>query len=294
MATYDMIAPVETAALPVIRKIGVADLTDCLRKGVSDFLAMPTHVIFLCVIYPIVGLLAGRLAFGYELLPLLFPLAAGFALLGPFAAIGLYELSRRREAGLETSWRHAFDVIHSPSLPSILMIAALLLVLFGIWIAVAHAIYVSHFGWREPASLTGFIRDVLTTRAGQSMMVIGNGVGFLFAVAAMAVSAISFPLLLDRNVGAAAAIATSVGVVLKNPVTMAVWGLIVALSLAAGFAALMVGLVVVLPILGHATWHLYRRAVEPATGPRPPIEVKERGRRHAADFPASLFSSSRK
>ena len=118
MAESDVILPTERLhELPAVRTITFADLRDALAKGLDDFWAMPTHVIFLSLIYPIVGIALGSATFGYDVVPLLFPLAAGFALIGPFAAIGLYELSRRREQGLDTSWRHAFDIVHSPSLP---------------------------------------------------------------------------------------------------------------------------------------------------------------------------------
>ena len=118
MAQSDIILPTERLhELPTIRTITLTDLRDALAKGLDDFWAMPTHVIFLSLIYPIVGIALGSATFGYDVVPLLFPLAAGFALIGPFAAIGLYELSRRREQGLDTSWRHAFDIVHSPSLP---------------------------------------------------------------------------------------------------------------------------------------------------------------------------------
>src|SRR6267142_3633704 len=120
MARTDIILPAEpTRDLPAVRTIGLADLKDALAKGLDDFRAMPTHVIFLSLIYPIVGIALGSATFGYDVIPLLFPLAAGFALIGPFAAIGLYVLSRRRELGLDTSWKQAFDVIHSPSLSAI-------------------------------------------------------------------------------------------------------------------------------------------------------------------------------
>src|SRR6476620_12252890 len=147
MAHADVILPTEPVqALPTIRTIGLGDLRRALAKGFDDFRAMPTHVVFLSVIYPAIGIALGAATFGYDLIPLLFPLAAGFALIGPFAAIGLYELSRRREMGLDTSWRHAFDIIHSPSLRPICLLGGLLLVIFTVWLATAHAIYETRFG----------------------------------------------------------------------------------------------------------------------------------------------------
>jgi len=289
----DIILPVEpTRDLPALRTIGLVDLKDALAKGLGDFWAMPTHVIFLSVIYPIVGIALGAATFGYDVIPLLFPLAAGFALIGPIAAIGLYELSRRRELGLDTSWKHAFDIIHSPSIWGIVALGVLLLALFAVWLAVAHAIYIAAFAVDEPVSSIAFARKVLTTPEGYRLIVVGNTVGFLFAVLAFALSVVSFPLLLDRHVGAAAAIATSVRVVLKNPVTMAAWALLVAVALAIGSLPFFIGLAVVIPILGHATWHLYRRVVEPDEGLRPEFHPVSKGQRSAADFPVSLFVPS--
>jgi len=279
------------AALP-IRKIGLADLKDALARGLDDFLAMPSHAVFLCLIYPVVGIVIARLVLGYNVLPLMFPLAAGFALLGPFAALGLYEMSRRREAGLDVSWSHALDVFRSPSIGAIAVLGLLLVAIFLVWIAVAQSIYVAYFGYKPAAAVSGFISQVLTTPAGWGLIVVGNGVGFLFAVLVLAISAVSFPLLLDRDVGAATAVLTSVRVVLANPFTMAVWGLIVAVLLAIGSIPALFGLAIVLPVLGHATWHLYRRVVEPDLSDRPRFnEPSQRPRRPAADFPASLFPS---
>ncbi len=284
----------ETAALPHIRTIGPADLKAALASGIDDFRAMATtHVIFLSLIYSIIGLILARAAFGYDLVPLLFPLAAGFALIGPIAAIWLYELSRRREQGLDVAWYHAFDVVRSPSAGAIVVLGLMLLVLFSVWVAIAQAIYIANFGYQAPASIGQFIRDVFTTRAGWTMILVGNAVGFIFALVAFALSVVSFPLLIDRNVGVSAAIATSVGVVAKNPVTMAMWGLIVAAALVIGSIPGFLGLAIVMPVLGHATWHLYRRAVERDSAPpiqyRPPAP----GHRSAADFPVSLFTKSR-
>ena len=295
MAQADVILPAEaTRELPVVRSIGLNDLRYALAKGLEDFRAMPTHVVFLCLIYPIAGVAIGRATFGYDVVPLLYPLASGFALIGPFAAIGLYELSRRRELGLDTSWRHALDIIHSPSLPAIAALGGLMLLIFGVWIGVAHAIYAANFDPYEPLALGDFVRRVLTTTQGHNLIVIGNAVGFVFAVAAFILTVVSFPLLLDRNVGVAVAIVTSVKVILKNPLTMALWGLFVAGGLAIGSLPFFLGLAVVMPIFGHSTWHLYRRAVEPDPSPRPEYHPRPKGVRYAADFPVSLFVGSRR
>jgi uncharacterized membrane protein len=276
-----------------VRRIGFADLKDALRRGLDDFAAMPTHAMFLAAIYPIVGLLAARLAFGYSILPLLYPLAAGFALVGPLAALGLYELSRRREAGLEVSASHALDVVRSSSIGAIVALGLLLLGLFVLWIAFANAIYIADFGYGTPQSIEKFVHDVLTTPDGWNLILVGNGVGFLLAVVALVVSAVSFPLLLDRDVGAAVALSTSIRVVLNNPLTMAVWGLIVAALLLIGSLPAFLGLTIAMPVLGHATWHLYRKAVVSDVSPHPTPHEPPQERRYAADFPAVLFPWAR-
>ncbi|MFI5015645.1 MAG: DUF2189 domain-containing protein [Hyphomicrobiales bacterium] len=260
MANLHIIAGASGAwAQPVIRKIGLDDIWDALAKGIDDFQTMPSHLVFLGLIYPIVGVcLAATNA-----LPLLYPLASGFALIGPFAAIGLYEVSRRRELGMDTSWRHAFEVLRSPAMPSILALGLLLMVIFLCWLATAGALYERLFGPDPPESYTRFISEVLTTDRGWALILIGNGIGFLFAVLVLSISVVSFPLLLDRDVGVAVALHTSVRAVLANPVMMALWGLIVVALLVIGSLPLLIGLAVVMPVLGHSTWHLYRKVVEP-------------------------------
>lgn len=251
----------ETPVFPVVRRIGPADLKAALAKGLDDFWAMPTHVVFVSLIYPIAGIVLAGLTLGYNVLPLLYPLASGFALLGPFAALGLYELSRRRELGLRTDWKDAFEVLRAPSIGSILGLGVLLFVIFLAWILSAKALYQSLYGWHAPDSLVAFVGEVLTTRRGWTLLLLGNLIGFVFAVVVLTISVISFPLLLDRDAGAAVAVATSVKAVLANPGTMALWGLIVAALLVLGSLPAFVGLAVVMPVLGHATWHLYRRLV---------------------------------
>lgn len=279
-----------SAAVPAIHKIGLADLKDALSRGADDFLAMPTHAIFLCVIYPLIGLIAARLAFGYSLLPLLYPLATGFALVGPLAAIGLYELSRRREQGLDVSAGDAFNVLRSSSIGAIVALGLLLVVIFALWMATANAIYIDSFGYKPPASAAVFIHDVLTTEAGWNLIVTGNAVGLVFAAVALTLSVVSFPMLLDRDIGAAGALLTSIRAVIANPLVMAVWGLIVAALLLIGALPFFLGLTVVLPILGHATWHLYRKMVVADGTPLPTYrDDSGRIRRPAADFPAALF-----
>jgi uncharacterized membrane protein len=246
---------------PAIRKISPGDLTDALAKGWDDFKAMPTFAVFLVVIYPLIGVVLFSLTFGYDMLPLAFPLIAGFALIGPFAAVGLYELSRRREQGLEGS-SGGFAFLGSPAIGSIVLLGVVLLAIFVVWLMTAQSIYESIFGNLRPDSLTALADLVLGTSAGWTLIVVGCGVGFLFAVATFAISAVSFPMLLDRNPGVPVAVLTSIRAVLINPVTMALWGLIVAGLLVLGILAGFIGLIVVLPVLGHSTWHLYRAVVE--------------------------------
>lgn len=288
-SSHILTGTIETPAIPVVRRVAPSDLLNALERGVADFIAMPSHAVFLCVIYPLIGILLIGLALGYSMLPLAFPIAAGYALVGPFAAIGLYELSRRREANPDSSPFHALDVLHSRSLGAIVALGLLLMAIFLLWLVVAQAIYIAEFGYRPPPSIVGFLHDVFETPAGWRLIIFGVGAGFLFAALVLSVGVVSFPLLLDRDVGAAVALLTSIRVVAKNPMTMALWGFIVAALLVIGSIPLFLGLTVVMPVLGHATWHLYRKAVEPNPNPHPDYQLRTKPPKYAADFPSALF-----
>ncbi|KAA2214687.1 DUF2189 domain-containing protein [Teichococcus oryzae] len=253
---------------PRICRITIADVPDALRLGWRDFQANPTQLIFLAILYPVVGLVAARAMSGGRVMPLVWPLASGFALVGPIAALGIYELSRRHERGLDVSWRHALDVRHNPALGSILLLGLMLLAIFAAWLMMAEQIYQATVGTlpSRPADLAGLLRTVFSTPEGWWLLLLGNGVGFLFAALVLCLTVVSFPLLLDRGaegraIDAGTALRASLRAVVANPVPMALWGVMVAGLLALGSLPLFVGLAVVLPVLGHATWHLYRKVV---------------------------------
>ncbi|NPU12949.1 DUF2189 domain-containing protein [Bradyrhizobium sp. 83002] len=295
MATYHSNAAAhlrpadEVAAEITIRTIDFSSLTRALRLGWDDFKAVPSHAVMLCAIYPVLGLVLARAVFGYAVLPLLFPLAAGFALLGPFAALGLYELSSRRDRGEEASAWDAFDVLRSPSFGAMLGLGTLLLALFVTWVATAQAIYVAVFGYGGAATASEFLQRVFTTPQGWWLIAVGCGAGFLFALLALCLSIVSFPLMLDRHAGALEAVVTSLRVAAQNPIPVATWGLIVAVLLVAGTIPFFLGLAVVIPVLGHATWHLYREAIAIHPDAAPVVRPAPRGSKPAADFPANLF-----
>lgn len=267
MSGFHVVAGADhTFERPAVQTLTLSDLSAALRLGLEDFFDKPSHYVFLCLIYPVAGLALSAWMTGANILTLLFPLMSGFALVGPVAAIGLYEISRRREAGMDTSWRHALEVRHSPALPSIIAVAAWLLFLFVAWLLTAQAIYTAHFGEAQPQGLSDMAQMMLATQAGRSVMLWGNLAGLGFAVVVLATSVVAFPLLLDRDAGALSAIDTSLRVTLANPAVILAWGAIVAVLLVIGTVPFFAGLAVVLPVLGHATWHLYRRAVAEEAG----------------------------
>jgi uncharacterized membrane protein len=264
MAVEKLVSVIDThrSEQPKIRNIGTTDVINVLTKGLADFNAMPTHLLFLAIIYPILMVVIIRSFAGYDMLPLVFPLIAGSTLLGPLAATGMYELSRRREFGLDISRRHALDPLKFHAIRSIALLGLIQLVIYILWMGAAHTIYVQIFGAELPDSLGGFAMDVLFTSQGWQLILLGSVVGLIFAVVVLTISAISFPMLLHRDCGVFLAIQTSIRVAVANPMTMLLWGAIVVSGLFLGAVPVFVGLAIVMPVLGHATWHLYRIAVE--------------------------------
>lgn len=248
-------------AVPVVRRIGLADLGEALARGFADFQAARSDVAFLCCVYPVAGLVLARIAFGQNALPLIFPLVAGFALVGPVFGVGLNEISRRREMGRRVSWADAFGVVRAHAFGRIIVFALLLATIFVVWLVVAGLLYDATLGPQPPASTGVFLNELFATSAGRVMILAGISIGFLFAVFVLAISVVTFPMLLDRDARLETAIATSMQVLAVNPVTILTWGLIIAAGLVIGSIPLLIGLVITFPVLGHATWHLYRRVV---------------------------------
>jgi uncharacterized membrane protein len=267
MAEFHVFTAGDSLDDPVeIRQIHISDVFDALRQGFRDFMKKPSHYIFTVIIYPIIGVMLFSWASGGNTFQLLFPMMAGFALLGPVAALGLYEISRRLEMDADASWVHAFDVRKSPAIPAIIAVGVMLVGFFIAWLGSAQALYSWLYGTEDLGSLTAFVSDVISTQRGWIMIILGNGIGFIFALLVLCTTVIAFPLLLDRDVGAITAVSASIRAVQVNTVPMFAWGIIVAGSLFLGALPGLAGLLIVLPVLGHATWHIYRKVV---VGSRP-------------------------
>ena len=250
-----------------VSRIEVADLKDALAKGFDDFMAYRTDIIFLILVYPLASLVIVAAAFQHQLIPLLFPLASGSAIMGPFVGVFLYEMSRRRELNLQRhhldnhSWANALSVARSRNFGAIMVLGLILVLMYLVWLGAAMGIYRATHGPQPIESVGRFVQDLFLTQAGWWLIGAGLAVGFLFAVLALVTTVVSFPLLLDRDVGLGTAVQTSIRAAWANPVPIAIWGLVVAVGLLAGAIPLLIGLVIVMPVLCHATWHLYRRLV---------------------------------
>lgn len=249
------------AALPEIRRIGAGDLSWALAEGWKDFREKRGDLIFLGLLYPIVCALAVMLVFSAPLLPLVFPLVAGLSIAGPAVASGFYELARRREEGRDAGWWHFLDPLNGRSRVPLALLTVMLAGLFFAWLVAAYAIFRLTFGTNPPAGLADFLARLFSTGEGWQLILLGNLVGAAFAVATLIVAVVSFPMVVDKPVDAVLAVHTSIRAVRENPREIFAWGLRVAALLLLGLIPAAIGLAVVLPWLGYATWHLYTRLV---------------------------------
>ncbi|MEZ5744455.1 MAG: DUF2189 domain-containing protein [Sphingomonadaceae bacterium] len=246
------------APVSVARDLTLGDLGAALLEGFSDFKAYPMFGLFFAAIY------AGGAFFLYHALAnwgqigWLVPATAGFPLIAPFIAVGLYEVSRRREAGLPMSWGAVLGALRGHGDEQILMMGGIVFIAFSFWIGIAHGIFAI---FMANSGIGGESLALLQTQSGMMMLGVGSIAGGLMALAFYAITVISLPMLVDREVDFLTAIIVSLGVVRSNKFVMLTWAVVIAVLLFISMLPLMLGMLVVLPVLGHATWHLYRRAV---------------------------------
>lgn len=263
MATQMMSASGRTRSKPIpVRTITDEDLRFSLRQGWEDFRDLRGDLVFAGLIYTVIGLAAVVMTTSGPLMPFFYPVVAGVALLGPIAAVGFYELARRRENGQEVHWFNFIDVRKRPSLDDMGMVAGLLLVIFLGWLLAAGILYALIFGWATPTSVGGFLAAIFTTPRGWALIVSGAIVGAIFGWFVLALSVASLPMLVDCDVSAADAVSASWRAAHANKREMVRWGIIVTALLVLGSIPLFVGLAFVLPWLGYSTWHLYTRLID--------------------------------
>jgi uncharacterized membrane protein len=258
MTNADPIA--SPSKLPEIRAASLADFRVALARGWADFKAEPRFGLTIGGVYTLGGLLILFVAnaLGYAFLA--FPLMAGFALIGPFAAIAIYEVSRLRERGERVTWENMARGLTPDVKRECAYLGILLIFLMAIWLKSAAVIYAIFFGMRL-MTLPALLDSLFTTPAGVGFLLLGHAIGAGFAILVFALSVVSFPLIVDRGTDFVTALITSIQTVAANPRRMLIWGAFIGVMLVIGFATAFVGLMIVLPLLGHASWHLYRRII---------------------------------
>lgn len=261
MATSPASIPAERAPV-TIRTIGKADLDDALRQGYDDFMAKRGDIVMVGILYPLIGLVAALVTYGNSVLPLLFPLMGGLSIMGPLVSAGFYELARRRETGEDDSWINFFGFWNQSNFWDLLAVGALLIAVFAFWMIAALAIHNAFLGAIGNETPMEFLTEVLTTPAGWGMIVVGNLVGLGFAILVLALSFVSLPMIVDGRAGIGRGLRVSVRAFNRNRVPVLRWGLRVAVIMFLGALPLLLGLVVAIPVLGYATWHLYTKVID--------------------------------
>ena len=250
-----------TAVIPEVKKVTFGDLRSAFWSGLKDFLRAPQYGLFFGGVYAIGGLILMYAVAVIGVFWLAYPLVIGFALIGPFIATGLYEVSRRLEKDEPLIWSGVLGVIAEQKNRELGWMAFVMLFIFWVWMYQARTIFAVFFGSSGFASIDGFVTAVFTTPTGLTFLAVGNLVGAIVSIVLFTLTVISCPLLLDRDVDFVTAMVASIRTVLKSPIAMIGWGVFVVLSVIASALPAFLGLLVVLPVLGHATWHLYRRAI---------------------------------
>ena len=245
---------------PAIRSITVDDITASLREGADDFRAMPGFGMAIGAVFAAGGIAMLWLAWSLDMVVLVFPMLAGFALVGPFAAMGLYEASRRRDAGQTVQLSDIFAVRRATTSVNIFFLGFILMFALFVWLRVALLIFALFYGL-SGVTLEALLYDVFSTTRGFTFLLVGNAVGAAFAFVVFSITVVSFPYMLERDVDPVTAVALSVSAVAKNFMPLAGWALFIGVALAVSWAPFFLGLIVVLPVLGHATWRLYRRMI---------------------------------
>ena len=262
--TSEPTAPATSASLiPVVREISLHDVHAAFYEGLADFRAAPSFGLFFGGVYAVGGILLLLVMSAFQVSYLAYPLAAGFALIGPFIAVGLYEVSRRRELGLPLKWGPVLGVVFSQSKRELGWMAFVAIFVMIIWLYQVRLLLAIFLGFQSFASFGEFLNVIFTTPEGWMFLIIGNVVGAALAMGLFSISVISFPLLLDRDVDFITAMIASVKAVVMNPKPMIAWALFIVLGLILAVIPFFLGLFIILPALGHASWRLYRRVVEP-------------------------------
>ena len=243
-----------------IRKIEISDVMDCIAKGVRDFGRAPLYGLFFGAIYAIGGLAIVWVAFAMDYPYLAYPFTVGFALFAPFGAAGTYEISRRLESGEPLSWPVVLGAVWGRVGKELGWLGLVSLFTLIIWLDLAVFVFLMFYGANVP-SLNELFSNTLTTPYGILFLLVGNGLGAIIALIVFSITAISPPLVVDRDVDFVTAMTTSVRAVMVNPRPMLAWAIVIGADLAIAFVTLFIALLVIFPVLGHTTWHLYRRLV---------------------------------
>lgn len=249
--------------LPKVRQINFSDLADVLAKGWHDYRRAPLFGIFFGSIYALGGIVLVAALFEFDLAWMAYPLVIGFALIGPFVATGLYEVSRRLESGQQLKWSQVLSIVWHQHRRELGWMAFVMLFIFWIWMYQIRTLVAVFFGFDGFASFDGFVEAVFTTSNGWTFLAVGHLVGALISLVLFTITVVSCPILLERDIDFVTAMITSVRSVLASPLVMIAWGMFVVVSVIVSSIPGFLGMMIVMPVLGHATWHLYKRVVEP-------------------------------